>query len=181
MMKVLGLSSVLVFGLVLTGCSASPTPEEQLATYKEQLACMFDENDWDGLIDQITESQADFYQIMRVSADFELEDYREDLIDTMIASSKPTRELSEVFLYEFSDCQIPGMQSDATQLGLTLRSLAAASFGIRGFLRNIDVKSWEDSVRERDALVPIMNSIQSKAEAVLEQCEALAPPEDPDC
>ena len=181
-MKVLGLSSVLVVGLALMGCSAAPpTPEEKLASVKQQLDCIYDEKDWGGLIDQIAESQAEFYQIMRVSVDFELEDYQDELIDRMLRSVKPTRDLSWVFLYEFSDCKVPGMQEDATRLGEALERLADASVDISLRTGQIKLSSWEAANQARDELAPIMTSIQSRAEEVLEQCEALAPPEDPDC
>jgi len=183
LMKVLGLSSLLIVGLALTGCSvAPPTTEEKLAATKEQLDCIYKENNWGGLIVQITNSQKEVYEVIELTAEYGLDLYREDLMDAMVRSVKPTRDLSWTFLYEFSDCEVPGMQEDATELGETLRRLADASGSIRAMDGlNIQVKSWEDSVRERDALSPIILSIQNRAEEVLEQCEALAPPEDPDC
>ena len=182
-MKVLGLSSLLVVGLALTGCSvAPPTPEEQLAATKEQLDCIYEENNWGGLIDQIAKSQEEVYEVVELTAEYGLDLYKEELIEAIERSVKPTRDLSWIFLYEFSDCNVPGMKEDATELGETLDRLAEASLNIRAVNRdNIQVRSWEDSVRERDALSPIMTSIQNRAEEVLEQCEALAPPEDPDC
>jgi hypothetical protein len=182
-MKVFGLSLVLITGFALTGCStAPPTAEQQLAAYKEQLDCIYMENDWDGLIDQIAKSQEEVNEVVELTAEYGLDLYREDLLDAMVRSVKPTRDLSWIFLSAFSDCEVPGMQEDATELGETLGRLADAAGSIRArdFV-NIQVSSWEDFGRERDALVPIMNSIQGRAEEVFKQCQALASSDDPDC
>jgi hypothetical protein len=185
-MKVFGLSAFLIIGLALTGCSvappAPPTPEEQLASTKEQLDCFLMENNWRGLVDQIGKSQEEVYKVVELTAEYGLDLYRKRLIDAMLASVKPTKDLSWTFRFEFPDCGIPGMKEDVTNLGETLERLADASVSIRAIDGvNIKVKSWEDSIRERDALFPIILSIQNRVEEVLAQCEALAPSEDPDC
>ena len=182
-MKVFGFSSILILGLALSGCSpAPPTPEEQLVTTKKQLDCIFVENNWGGLIVQITNSQEEFYELVELTAEYGRELYQEELMDAIVRSVKPTKDLSGVFLYEFTDCQVPGMQEDVKKLGQALGALADASAKIRAMDGiNIQIKSWDDSIRERDALAPIMTSIQSRVEEVLKQCESLAPPEDPDC